>query len=62
MMAQQSGTLDALAEDPSVVPSTHMLTHNYLYLQFQGIQHPLLTSLSTRHTHSAHIFRHIKIK
>lgn len=29
-MAQQSGVLTALAENPGLVPSTHTETHNYL--------------------------------
>lgn len=32
-----------------LVPSTHMVVHSYLSLQFQGFQHPLLTSVDTRH-------------
>jgi hypothetical protein len=29
--------LAALAEDPSSVPSTHLVAHNYLLLQFKRI-------------------------
>ena len=31
--------LAVFSEDLDSVPSTHMTAHNYLYIQFQGIQH-----------------------
>lgn len=34
------------------VPSTHMITHNHLYLKSQGIQYPLLVAVDTSHTHA----------
>lgn len=37
-------------EDLDSVPSTHMAAHNYLYLQFQGIQWLLLASIGLRYT------------
>ena len=39
-MAQWLSALVALPEDPGSIPSTHMVTYNYLQLQFQGIRHP----------------------
>lgn len=44
--------LIALAGDLSLVPRTHIVAPNNLQLQFQGIQQPLLTSASTKHTHT----------
>jgi hypothetical protein len=44
-MAQLLRVLSALAEDLGSVLSTHMVAHNLLVLQFQGIQHPLLGSM-----------------
>lgn len=37
-----------------------METHNCLYLQFQGIQHPLLASKDTRHANSAQLYMQAK--
>lgn len=39
------------------VPSIHMV-RSCLQLQLQGIQHPLLTSVDTTHTHVEHIHTH----
>ena len=36
-MAQQSEALAALAEDLGWIPSIHMVAHNHLWFQFQGI-------------------------
>jgi hypothetical protein len=44
--------LKALAENLGLVPSTHMVAHNHLSLQIQGVWCPLLASLSTRCTHA----------
>ena len=52
-MAWQFKTLAALPGDLSLVPSTHMMVHNYLKLQFQGIQYLLLASMGIRCTHGA---------
>ena len=52
-MAQQVRALTVLAEDSSSVPSTHMVAHSHLQLQYQGTQDPLLTSVGTRHAHDA---------
>jgi len=38
----------ALPEDPSSVPSTHMVAYNHLYPQFWGNQCPLLAFVYTR--------------
>lgn len=43
--------LAALGEDSSLVPDTHMLVHNILWLQFPGIQGPFLSSAGTKHKH-----------
>lgn len=43
-------TFAALAEDRTQFP-VHMVAHNHPGLQFQVIQHPLLISTHTRHTH-----------
>jgi hypothetical protein len=36
-MSQWLRVLAALPEDPGSIPSTHMIAHNCVYLQFQGI-------------------------
>lgn len=45
-----------LAENLGLVPYSHMVTHYYLYLQFQGTQHTLLTSVDTRHSSSTQMY------
>ena len=47
-MAQRLGTLLALEEDLGSVPSTIVMAHNHLYLQFQRSLCPLLTSPGIR--------------
>lgn len=50
-IAQWLRTLATLLEDPSSIPSTHMVAHNHcLQLQFQEIWCPFLTSAGTRFT------------
>ena len=49
-MAQQLRALTALPEDPSSVPCIHVVAHNPLYLEFQGIWRPLLTSVGVLFT------------
>lgn len=49
-MAQRFRTLTVLAEDPTSIPRTHRDAHNCLYLQLQGVQHPLLAFVRTAHT------------
>lgn len=44
---QRFGALVALTEDLGLVPSTHVVGHRHLYLQFQGI--PLQKSTKLRH-------------
>ena len=46
-MTQQFRALAVLREDLDLIPSTHMVAHNCLYFQFQGIQLPLLVSMGT---------------
>lgn len=36
-----------LFREPGFSPSTHTVAHNFLQLQFQGIQHSILTSTGT---------------
>lgn len=64
-LVQQLGELAALAED-TVVSNTHIVAHNYPWLQSQGIQCPILASVGTRknevHRHTCKIFTHIKYK
>ena len=36
-MAQQLRALTVIAEDLGLVPNTHMVAHNCLWLKFQGI-------------------------
>lgn len=36
-----------MGDDLSSGPRTHMLAHSYLYLEFQGTQHPILDSVDT---------------
>jgi hypothetical protein len=43
-MAQWLKALAALGQDTSSVPSTHMVAHNLLWLQFQITWHPPLAS------------------
>jgi hypothetical protein len=52
-VAQQLRALAALAEDPGSVPGTHVEAHSHLKLRSQRIPCSLLTSMGTRHTHSA---------
>ena len=47
-----SGAGDAaLAEDPGLVPSTHIMAHNHPLFQLQWIQWSLLTSSGSRYTY-----------
>ena len=46
-MAQWLRAFAALAEDPGLGPITHMLAHNWLWLQGQGILWPCLASKDT---------------
>ena len=39
--------LPALSENPGAIPRIHVVAHNCLQLQFQGINHPLLTLVGT---------------
>lgn len=41
----------ALADDPDSIPYIYMVTRCHLELPYEGIQHPLLTSEDTGHTH-----------
>jgi hypothetical protein len=50
-MAQQLRTLAVLAEDPSLVDSTHRAAHNLLLLKFQEIHCCLLASTDIRYTY-----------
>ena len=50
-MAQQLQALTALEEHSHLVPRTYTAAPSGLWFQFQGISHPLLASVSTRHTH-----------
>jgi hypothetical protein len=43
-LVQRLRALAALAEDPGLIPSTHMVAHNHFKLYFQGIWHPLLAT------------------
>ena len=49
-----------LAEGLGLGPSSHMVAHLYLYLQFQGIQHLHLASVENAHTWGTHPLIHIK--
>jgi len=46
-MAQRLRAL-VLAKNPGSIPSTYVAAHDHPLLQFQGLQHPLLTSDGTR--------------
>lgn len=48
-MALRLIALNALPEDPSLIPVINI----YLQLQFQGIQCPILAYADTRHKHNA---------
>lgn len=54
--------ITVLEEDLRSGSRTHMVAHSYLYLQFQGTQHPCLASVGTRHVHSAHTFMQADIE
>lgn len=56
--AQQSGALAARAEDPGVVPSTHMAARNGI--SSLGIWHPLLAPMAM-YTHGAQTSMQAKI-
>lgn len=43
-----------LTKEQGSIPSTHTVTHNHLLLQFQGIQHSLLTSVGSCKVHVVH--------
>lgn len=45
-MAQKLRALSALPEDPDLIPSSYMATYSCLWLQFWGIWHPLLASVT----------------
>lgn len=47
--------LAVVPEDSGLIPSFHMVVHNYLELQFQKVPYPLLTSKDIRLTHGADI-------
>ena len=49
-MIRELRTLVTLTEDPGLIPST-VLQLTVLLLQFQGIRHALLASMSPIHTH-----------
>lgn len=61
---QHSGlkALIALAEGLGSIPSTQMVVHNHLLLQFQEIWGPHLTSVSTRPTCGANTNMQAKCK
>lgn len=59
-MAQMLRALAVLVEKHSSVPSTHMLSYNLPYLQFQELWCPLLASKGTRHACNAWPFMKIK--
>jgi hypothetical protein len=59
-MAQQLKALAALPENPASIPTPHMLTSNYLCLQFQVMGYSLLASEGTRHEHDAQTDRQAK--
>lgn len=52
-MAHWLRTLVVLLEDPGLIPSTYMVVYNFLYLEFQTIQCPLLVTVGTRDAHGA---------
>lgn len=65
-MAQYLDTFSVLVKDPGSVQITHMIVHNTLQFQFQGISYPLLVSscfcINVVHTHKhAHVHVNIHI-
>lgn len=48
--AQWLKTQVVLPEDQGMIPSTHKAAPNHL---FQGLRHPLLTSVGTQHLHGS---------
>ena len=55
-LAQKLRVLVALAEDQGSIPRTHIASHKQF--QFQGTQHPLLTSAGTV-MHVIHTYTHM---
>lgn len=55
-MAQQLRAKVAFLEDLGSISSTSMAAYNHLQLSSQGIQHPFLACLGTRHTHIPDIY------
>lgn len=61
-LGQGLRSLAVLLEDPGLIPSIHMIVHNYLKLQFQKVPCPLLTSKDIRHTCKLNVHIHKNIK
>lgn len=58
-ITQRLRALAILAEDQSLIPSTHNSGSQHLYLQLQGIQHPLFLQ---GHPHACYTQRHTLTK
>lgn len=48
--------LAAFSEDLGSITSIHMVTHNPLLLQFQGIWYPIFVSVGTWHTCGTQVY------
>lgn len=57
-MLRSAGVI-ALAEYLSSVFRNKMVAHNGLFFQFSGIQHPLMTSINSGNTLSAHTYTQV---
>lgn len=55
-MAQQLRVLAAFVRDPGLVPSTHLIVHNRLSLQFQGVWLSLMSFKGTTQMCYRHIY------
>lgn len=68
-LAQFGISVATLLEDLSLILSTHMLTHNHLWLQFHNTEHCVTAWVSTvllwcalARRHSTHIHKSLKFK
>lgn len=52
---QSLKSLITFVEDRSLVPSTIMVAHDHLQVQFLGIHHPFLFSMGTRYADDTYI-------
>lgn len=54
--AQRLRAMAAFPDNLGLILSIHMMAHNWLQLQFQGIQDPVLVSVGMKHTYSTQAY------